>query len=153
MGITSNNIVFLLLTTMIFVILSVPFTYNLTNYLLKPKGFSKLTKNGCPSILGIIGHSILFLVLILILFILLNNSENYFTGLANPGRMKLCNRAQLVVQKFGRDDCAKATKICIKNSDIVSRECSKALSYCSQNPSAIEKHVVATCSNLSSMNR
>jgi hypothetical protein len=153
MGLTTKNILFLFLTTILFVLLSVPFTYNFTNDLLKPTGFSTVTKNGCPSIFGVLGHSIVFLVLILILFMVLNNSEHYFRGLANPGRMNLCNKAQLVAQKFGRDDCAKAARACIKNPDDVSQECTKALAQCSEKPSPIQKHVVAQCSNLSSLNQ
>ena len=45
MGLTTKNILFLLLTTIVFVLLSVPFTYNFTNDLLKPTGFSTVTKN------------------------------------------------------------------------------------------------------------
>lgn len=153
MGLTTKNILFLLLTTILFVLLSVPFTYNFTNDLLKPRGFSTVTKSGCPSISGVIGHSVVFLVLIFILFMVLNNSENYFRGLANPGRMKLCNGAQLVAQKFGRDDCARAAQICIKNPDDNSQECTKALNQCSSQPSPVQKHVFANCSNLSSLNQ
>lgn len=151
MGLTTKNILFLLLATILFVLLSVPFTYNFTNDLLKPTGFSTVTKSGCPSTFGIIGHSVVFLVLIFILFMVLNNSESYFMGLANPGRMKLCNGAQLVAQKFGRDDCAKAALTCIRNPDDKSQECTKALSQCSEKPSPVQKHVVANCSNLSSL--
>lgn len=153
MGLTTKNILFLLLATILFALLSVPFTYILTNDLLKSTGFSTLTKNGCPSIIGIMVHSVVFLVLIFILFMVLNNSENYFRGLANPGRMNLCNNAQLVAQKFGRDDCAKAAQVCIRNPDDKSQECTKALNQCSLQSSPVQKHVVAHCGNLSSLNQ
>tara|TARA_B100001094_G_C17437618_1_gene442088 strand:+ start:18 stop:470 length:453 start_codon:yes stop_codon:yes gene_type:complete len=150
MGLTTKNILFLLLTTIIFILLSVPFTYNLTNDLLKPVGFSTVTKNGCPSIVGILGHSLVFLVLILILFMILNSSKSYFRCLANSGRMNLCNKAQLAAKKYGRDDCAKAALTCIKNPDDNSQECSKALAQCSQKSSPVQKYVVKNCSNLAS---
>ena len=153
MSLTTKNILFLLLTTIIFVVLSLPFTYNLTNDLLKPTGFSTVSKNGCPSIFGILGHSLVFLVLIFILFMILNSSETYFRGLANPGRMNLCNKAQHIAQKYGRDDCARAARVCIKNPDDVSQECTKALAQCSEKPSPAQRNVVAHCSNLSSLNQ
>ena len=152
MGITSKNLLFLLLATILFVVLSLPFTYNLTTQLLKPIGFSTITKNDCPSTAGILGHSIVFLTVILILFMLLKDSENYFRGLANPGKMKLCNNAQLIAEKFKNNDCAKAAKTCLKNPEDISQECSKALSECSKHSSPVQKYVVNNCSNLSSIN-
>ena len=145
MGLTFKNIVFLLVTTILFIALSLPYTYNFTTDILKPRGFSTST-GGCPNIVGILVHSLVFLLLIFILFLILRDSETYFKGLANPGRMKMCNGAQLVAKKFKNKPCEKAASNCLRYPGQV--ECHKSLEICNKKSSPVQKYVNDKCVDL-----
>ena len=146
MGLTSKNIVFLLVTTLLFILLSLPYTYNLTTDILKPINFSTIVGNGCPNIMGILLHSVVFLIVIFILFLALRDKETYFRGLANPGRMKMCNGAQLVAKRFKNKDCAKAAESCVKHPG--QYDCHKNLEICNKKSSPVQKYVNDKCSDL-----
>ena len=145
MGLTSKNILFLIITTIIFIILSLPYTYNISTDLLKTFGFNT-SIGGCPNIYGILAHSILFLVIIFCLFLILRDHETYFRGLANPGRMKMCNGAQLVAKKFKNKSCERAASHCLRYPGQI--QCHKALENCNKNSSPVQKHVNEKCSDL-----
>lgn len=145
MGLTSKNIVFLLVTTILFIALSLPYTYNLSTDILKPTGFSTIT-NGCPNIMGILVHSLIFLLVIFILFLVLRERETYFRGLANPGRMKMCNGAQLVAKKFKNKPCEKAASHCLRYPG--QSRCANSLDTCNNHPSPVQKYVHEKCSDL-----
>ena len=145
MGLTSKNVIFLLVTSIIFILLSLPYTYNISTDLLKPIGFNT-SIDSCPNIFGILAHSLVFLVIIFLLFIFLRDHETYFKGLANPGRMKMCNGAQLVAKKFKNKNCEKAASHCTRHPGEI--HCAKALETCNKNPSPVQKYVNEKCKDL-----
>jgi hypothetical protein len=66
MATTNQKLMATLLSILIFIIVSLPFTYKLTNSLLG--GISPLVdSSGCPTLFGILFHSIVFGIIIFIL--------------------------------------------------------------------------------------
>ena len=145
MGLKSKNIIFLLFITILFLLLSLPYTYNLSNDLLQNIGINT-SASGCPNIVGILVHSIVFFIIVFLLFVVTKENEPYFRGLANPGRMKMCNSAQLVAQKFKNKPCEKAAKTCLRHPD--KNDCVKSLEICNKHKSPIQKYVNNNCKDL-----
>lgn len=145
MGLNSKNVVFLLFTTILFIILSLPYTYNLSNDLLKNRSFNTQV-DGCPNIFGVLVHSIVFFILVFLMFVITKENEPYFRGLANPGRMKMCNGAQLVAKKFKNKSCEKAATACLKYPG--HSNCLNSLEICNKNKSPVQKHVNEKCKDL-----
>jgi hypothetical protein len=66
MATTTQKLIATLLSMIIFIIISLPFTYKLTNNLLG--GITPLADtSGCPTIFGILVHSIVFGIIIFLL--------------------------------------------------------------------------------------
>jgi energy-coupling factor transporter transmembrane protein EcfT len=76
----TNKFLITILICIVFIIVSAPFTYKITNKMTTLLNWQS-SVNGCPNLSGLILHVVVFFVIVLILLCLINSSENYFTGL------------------------------------------------------------------------
>lgn len=56
-----------LLSGLIFLLVSAPFTYDLVDKLLSPLGLNVVSSPGCPSTLGLLVHTLVFVLVIRLL--------------------------------------------------------------------------------------
>jgi hypothetical protein len=61
-----------LYSALLFLLISSPFMYQLTNQLTIMTGF-ETSSNGCPNLYGILLHGIVFLILVRVLMLITNN--------------------------------------------------------------------------------
>jgi hypothetical protein len=60
-----HKIIIALIAAVVFFLISAPFTYNITNKIIKTKD-----SKGCPSMQGIIIHSVVFFIIIFLLLLI-----------------------------------------------------------------------------------
>ncbi len=67
MATTNQKLMATLLSIIVFVIISSPFTYKLTNSILGGVIGSLADPSGCPTILGLVVHSVVFGIIVFLL--------------------------------------------------------------------------------------
>lgn len=53
-----------IISGLLFLLIASPFLYQLTNIVFSPLGFIMASKEGCPTILGLVVHSLVFLLIV-----------------------------------------------------------------------------------------
>ena len=64
---TNQKLMATLLSVIVFIIVSMPFTYKLTNSILGGIGGPLADSSGCPTLCGLVVHSIVFGIIIFLL--------------------------------------------------------------------------------------
>lgn len=102
--------------SLLFLLVASPFTFSITQKFLG----SSLGRDGCPTAVGLIIHTIVFMFLVRILLAFKNTTENYvpkigYTGLASPGSMTTCDTFRLMAERIKSDKCVDAATTCLSN--------------------------------------
>ena len=122
-----QNWLFALYLSLLFILLSNPLTYRLTNSIFSLIGLDTAI-NGCPTIAGISIHMVVFF---LIAVLILSQEKEHFTsfsGMGEPSKFLGCNSAQLQAQNKGDKDCDKAANHCMLSPN--SPKCNDLLGKC-----------------------
>mgnify|MGYP003347408135 CR=1 FL=1 len=126
----ANKWAFSGLAALLFIILAAPVSLKLTGSVLSKIGISK-------PIFVVIFQAIIFALIIrLMMLIPLPNTDENYTGLANPASMLSCNTAQLLADVEGCKDCVDAATVCM-DKPFENENCKKAINKCQK-----------TCDNL-----
>jgi hypothetical protein len=108
--------------------------------------------NGCPTLLGLVLHAVLFGILIrVVMLIPFAGGEGYkypgYRGLAAPGDMLSCNRAQLFAHDTGVTQCAEAANFCMQYPG--TPLCTALVDICTEKSGTEVGNAMQICRNIS----
>lgn len=125
-----NKLLFTLLLAIVFFIIASPFMFRLTNKFTNIFNWQTSTK-GCPNIAGLLLHTIVFALIVILLICIITNKEKFNGLIQNPGTMldvvnlrieadqKGCNVDKVIQEAqnfpFNREKAIKAVETCKKD--------------------------------------
>jgi predicted PurR-regulated permease PerM len=125
-----NKLLFTLLLAIVFFIIASPFMFRLTNKFTNIFNWQTSTK-GCPNISGLLLHTIVFALIVILLICIITNKEKFNGLIQNPGTMldvvnlrieadqKGCNVDKVIQEAqndpFNREKAIKAVETCKKD--------------------------------------
>jgi hypothetical protein len=145
----------ILLLVVLFYLLASPFMFKCTGSLFRiinlPPGQVQPLQNGCPTLLGLALHAVLFGILIRVVMMMpFGGGEGYaysgYQGLADPGDMMSCNRAQLFAHNSGDAGCAEAANFCMQYPGSVL--CDALVNICTEKSSKEVSSAMQACKTI-----
>lgn len=129
--------------TLLFLLIASPIMFSITQKTIGSLSGIRISNNGCPTMLGLIIHAVVFFVIIRLLLALKNTTENYvpklgYDGLASPGSMMRCNTFRLMAENANSQTCSNAATTCLTNP--FAPECHAAITACDQSNSELAKY-------------
>ncbi len=140
MTMNKHNCLLAQFVTVLFMLISSPCMYKLTG---KTTSLIKweTSSNGCPNLMGLLLHTFVFLLLVTLLIMLMNNKESFgFRGLVDPANMLMINNLRIEAQDKGCDvdEVIRQVQLHPYNK----KKAKKAVEYCRKNcPGLSEKRL------------
>ena len=144
MTMNKHNCLLALVVTLLFILISSPCMYKITGKTTSLVNW-ETSNNGCPNLMGLLLHTIVFLLLASVIIMLMNTKEGFgFRGLVDPANMLMINNLRIEAQDKGCDvdEVIRQVQLHPYNK----KKAKKAVAYCRENcPGLSEKqlHILA----------
>ena len=148
MTMNKHNCLLALVVTLLFILISSPCMYKITGKTTSLVNW-ETSSNGCPNLMGLLLHTIVFLVLVSVIIMLTKSKEAFgFRGLVDPANMLMINNLRIEAQDKGCDvdEVIRQVQLHPYNK----KKAKKAVEYCRKNCPGLSPKLLQVLANIPS---